>query len=106
MNSTTVGRTISLASRRPPIMFGLTVAFAPARIILGAASGAITFVTMRAFALRLRADSVTNLRSADESYMGSVTLTITDADHIEEEWTSYKDGKEEPHASFKYTRKK
>jgi hypothetical protein len=53
-----------------------------------------------------RADSVTNLRSADESYMGSVTLKITDADHFETDWTSWTNGKEEPHAKFAYTRKK
>jgi hypothetical protein len=55
---------------------------------------------------RFETDSVTNLRSADESYMGSVVLKITDADHFEEDWSSYKSGKEEPHVVIQYTRKK
>ena len=53
-----------------------------------------------------RADSVTNLRSADETYMGSMTLTITDADHIQQEWISYTGEKEDPCETFKYARKK
>ncbi|KAF0246109.1 MAG: hypothetical protein FD180_1021 [Planctomycetota bacterium] len=53
-----------------------------------------------------RTDGVTNLRSADETYMGSMTLKIADADHFEEDWSSYKSGKEEPHVQIQYTRKK
>lgn len=53
-----------------------------------------------------RSDSVTNLRAADEVYMGEVVLTITDKDHFEQEWISYKAGKEEPHLKIAYTRKK
>lgn len=53
-----------------------------------------------------RTDGVTNLRSADETYMGSVTIRIKDADHFEEDWTSFTKGKEEEHAKFEYTRKK
>lgn len=58
-NSTTEGRKSSLASLRPPMMLGLTVALAPARFILGMASVSTTLVTMRALALRARADRVT-----------------------------------------------
>ena len=72
MNSVTVGRTSSLASRRPPIMLGLTVELAPARIILGAASGAMTLETMRAAPLRLRAERVTKRLS-----LSSVSAAIT-----------------------------
>ncbi|MCE9584649.1 MAG: hypothetical protein K8T20_19330 [Planctomycetes bacterium] len=53
-----------------------------------------------------RADSVTNLRSADETYMGSMVLKIADADHFEEDWSSFTNGKEEPHVKIPYTRKK
>ncbi len=53
-----------------------------------------------------RTDSVTNLKSAEESYMGSMTLKIVDADHFEEDWNSYANGKEEPHVVIPYTRKK
>jgi hypothetical protein len=50
---------------------------------------------------------VTNLKSADEGYMGAMTLTIKDADHATQAWTHYKEGK--PHgekALFELVRKK
>jgi len=57
--------------------------------------------------IELKFDSVTNLSSADQPYMGGLTLTIKDADHIEESWTSYKAGQPEgEHAAFQLTRKK
>jgi hypothetical protein len=55
----------------------------------------------------LKFDGVTNLSSPDQSYMGGLKLTIKDADHIEEAWTSYKAGQSEgEHAAFQLTRKK
>jgi hypothetical protein len=55
---------------------------------------------------KFETDSVTNLRSAKETYMGSMVMKITDADHFEEDWSSYTDGKEEPHVKIAYTLKK
>jgi hypothetical protein len=51
-------------------------------------------------------DDVTNLSSAKESYMGSLTITIKDADHITEQWYSISDGKKEGPTTFELSRKK
>ena len=51
-------------------------------------------------------DDVTNLSNAKQSYMGSLTITIKDADHITEEWYSISDGKKEGPTTFELTRKK
>lgn len=37
-------------------------------------------------------DSVTNLTAADESYMGELTLVFVDADHLQQEWRSFRAG--------------
>ncbi len=47
----------------------------------------------------------TNIKPGD-LHMKRVVLTIVDADHHEEAWTSVADGKELPSAVFSYTRKK
>jgi hypothetical protein len=49
-------------------------------------------------------DSVTNRTSKDQLYMGSMKLTIVDADHIKQEWTSY--GGDHGPVAFELTRKK
>ena len=36
---------------------------------------------------------VTDLKRADELYMGSMTLVLVDADHVEEHWRALKSGK-------------
>ncbi len=51
-------------------------------------------------------DSVTNLKSDDTHYMGSLTLRTPDANHLEQDWISTNEGKEmKEHAVFKMTRK-
>ena len=47
----------------------------------------------------------TNIRPGDE-HMKRLVLTITDADHHEEAWTSGSDGKDGPPMTFSYTRRK
>jgi hypothetical protein len=56
----------------------------------------------------LKFDSVSNLGAPDQMYMGSMKLVIVDADHIEEQWTSYTAGKPDGQhvESFKLARKK
>ena len=56
--------------------------------------------------IALKFDSVTNLASSGQEYMGDMTLTIKDRDHITEEWTSYQGGQAKPHARFEMSRKK
>jgi hypothetical protein len=53
----------------------------------------------------MKFDSVTNLRSADEGYMGSMRLTFIDANHIKTDWTSYQDGKAQSPMHFELWRK-
>jgi hypothetical protein len=64
----------------------------------------VTEATGGTFAFKT--DGVTNLCSAEETYMGSVVLKIVDADHFEEDWRSTTHGKEEPDVKIVYTRKK
>lgn len=42
--------------------------------------------------LEFNFESATNMKPTDK-YMGKLVLTITDNDHIRQEWTSFKDGK-------------
>lgn len=51
------------------------------------------------------AKDVTNLKSIDGMYMGSLVLTITDADHITQDWTHFDKGKEAGKVNFELTRK-
>lgn len=56
--------------------------------------------------IALRFDSVSNLRSADEHYMGELTITIKDKNHITEEWRSFTGGKlADENVKFDLTRK-
>jgi|CXWL01.1.fsa_nt_gi hypothetical protein len=57
-------------------------------------------------ALRFEFESVTNLRAADEAYMGSMTLTFVDPETIKTDWTHFNPGKEPGGVSFTYKRKK
>lgn len=51
-------------------------------------------------------DSVTNLRSEDEPYMGQLTLVFTGPDTLRQEWRTYKQGKLlEDHAVFEMRRR-
>ena len=56
----------------------------------------------------LKFDSVTNLSSADQMYMGGLKIVFVDKDHIEEHWTSYTGGKPDGHQMnpFQLSRKK
>ncbi len=47
----------------------------------------------------------TNIKPGD-TYMKRLVVTIVDADHHSETWTSVSDGKETPPAVFSYSRKK
>jgi len=57
--------------------------------------------------IRLESDGVSDLKTAQESYMGAVTFTFVDADHLKADWQQLKDGKMvgEP-TTFTLTRKK
>lgn len=51
-------------------------------------------------------DSVTNLKTPDSMYMGSLTLKNPDPSHLEQVWISTNEGKEvKEHAVFTMTRK-
>lgn len=58
--------------------------------------------------ITLNPDSVTNLAKPDQVYMGGVTITFVDNDHVSFDWTSYKEGRADGshNAPFKHTRKK
>ena len=43
--------------------------------------------------------------SMKEPHMHAVTLTMADADHLTQEWTSYAGGKKQETAVFKFQRK-
>jgi hypothetical protein len=57
--------------------------------------------------IRLESDGVSGLKSAEEEYMGAVTLTFVDADHLKADWQQFQGGKTagEP-MTFTMTRKK
>ncbi len=64
--------------------------------------------TAAAGAIEFKFDSISNLHTTKGHYMGGgMRLTITDADHITQEWFAMQDGKRmsEP-AVFKMTRRK
>lgn len=58
--------------------------------------------------ITLSPDSVTNLAKPDQTYMGGVTITVVDNDHVSFNWTSYKNGKADGshNTVFTHTRKK
>ena len=57
--------------------------------------------------IRLESDGVSDLKSAEEPYMGAVTLTFVDADHLTAEWYQFKGGKKvDETTKFELTRKK
>lgn len=43
--------------------------------------------------IKFQPDSVTNLTKSDGMYMGKMTLVMPDADHVEQHWTSLRNGK-------------
>ena len=50
-------------------------------------------------------ESVTNRKPADQVYMGRCVIKFVDANTLDIDWTSYKDGKESSHQPFHWTRK-
>ncbi len=51
-------------------------------------------------------DGVSNLAAANQLYMGQLTITFVDNDHIRQEWKSFKGGVPADHtATFELTRK-
>lgn len=57
--------------------------------------------------IHLKFDSLTNLRSADQVYMGGMVMTFVSPDQVTTDWTSYQGGKEIlPHTVFKLHRQK
>jgi hypothetical protein len=56
--------------------------------------------------LDFKFDGVTNMTSADQTYMGEMKLVIKDKNTIRQEWTSFKNGKQEgPVTVFEMKRK-
>lgn len=51
-------------------------------------------------------DSVTNMTAEDQDTMANLSLVWVDADHIRQEWRSFKSGKPSPHAVFELQRRK
>jgi hypothetical protein len=49
---------------------------------------------------------VSDLKKADDLYMGSMTLVLVDADHIEEHWRALKSGKVDHEVVFQLARVK
>jgi len=49
-------------------------------------------------------EGVSDLKSSDDLYMGSMTLVIKDADHAEQHWTSFKNGEVDSEMIIKLTR--
>ncbi len=64
-----------------------------------------TPATARPGRIEFKFDSVTNHTRADQECMGEMTLIIKDADHIRQEWCSYKDGKAHEPFGFELRRK-
>ena len=54
--------------------------------------------------LEFRFDSVTDLKSADEPYMGQMTLVVRDANHFREQWKTLKNGAVDHEMVFELTR--
>jgi len=64
---------------------------------------------MRASALEgnrlvFRSDGVSDLKSADEVYMGEMTLVLVDGDHIEQHWRALKRGEPDHAVVFELER--
>ncbi len=64
---------------------------------------------MRAFAvedgrIEFRADGVSDLKSEDEVYMGSMTLVLVDEDHVEQHWQALKAGELDHEMVFEMVR--
>src|SRR5262249_8542890 len=56
--------------------------------------------------IALKFDSVSNMTSPDQMYMGELRLVMTDNNHLREEWRHFKHGKVEGDpAIFELTRK-
>jgi len=51
-------------------------------------------------------DGVSNLQQAHDGYMGSMTLTIVDKDHVKTAWEYYQNDKEPEVSVFELTRSK
>ena len=63
--------------------------------------------TDQANTIHLKFDGVSNLAVAEDYYMGDLKLTLVDADHLVQEWTSFIAGKPTEHnARFELTRKR
>jgi hypothetical protein len=56
--------------------------------------------------LRFEFDGVSNLRTPDEMYMGSMTMTIVDEDHIKQVWHHYVKGVKGEPTVIELTRKR
>jgi hypothetical protein len=56
--------------------------------------------------IEFESEVVSDLKQADELYMGSMTLVLVDADHIEEHWRALKSGKVDHEVVFPLTRVK
>lgn len=50
-------------------------------------------------------DSVSNLGAADDQYMGGLTLTFVDKNHVKQTWKHYASGKVDSEVSFDLVRK-
>jgi hypothetical protein len=56
-------------------------------------------------AIAFNFDSVSNLSTADEQYMGGLTLTFVDKNHVKQTWKHYASGKVDNEFSFDLVRK-
>ncbi|HMN41794.1 MAG TPA: hypothetical protein PKE29_13190 [Phycisphaerales bacterium] len=57
--------------------------------------------------IHLAFDGVSNLSAPDQMYMGQLTITFIDADHIRQEWSSFRAGVPAGHAAtFELTRRR
>ncbi len=65
-------------------------------------------VAMNGKSIAFGPDSVTNLAKPDDMYMGSMVMTFVDADHVNVDWTSLKNGKPDAshNVTFTMTRKR
>jgi hypothetical protein len=48
----------------------------------------------------------TNLDPKKDGYMGALTMTIVDADHVGYDWVFFQEGKEQHHKTFELARKR
>jgi hypothetical protein len=54
--------------------------------------------------LAFRSEGVSDLKDADELYMGEMTLVIVDDDHIEQHWRALKGGQVDHETTFELKR--